>query len=40
MAGDSTMEKWVHEEKKFKGFPLFLTSKNLKTASIGGLKMW
>jgi hypothetical protein len=30
----------VHLKKKFKGFPLFFTSKIFKTALIGDLKQW
>jgi hypothetical protein len=39
MSTESTMEKCT-QKKKFKGFPMFFTSKFFKTALIGDLKQW
>jgi hypothetical protein len=40
MAGQSTMDKMSAEEKKFKGFPMFLTWENFKEAFLGDMRQW
>jgi hypothetical protein len=40
MARESTMDKMNAEEKKFKGFPMFLHLKILKRAFLGDMKQW
>jgi hypothetical protein len=40
MAWESIMENGVHQQKNFKGFPMFLHLKIFKTAFMGDIKQW
>jgi hypothetical protein len=40
MARESTMDKISAEEKKFKGFPMFLTFKFFKKGLLADMKQW
>jgi hypothetical protein len=41
MARESTSDKMSAEEKKFEGFPMFLTFKKFKRAFLGDMKqLW
>jgi hypothetical protein len=38
--GGSTVDKMSAEEKNFKGFPMFFTLENFKSAFLGDMKQW
>jgi hypothetical protein len=39
MARESTTESWVIRQKKIKGFPMFFTLENFKTAFVGDMEL-